>query len=147
MTTVERRERAWDKETCVHAVVTRGLKVEMAAGVSWRHPEADPMVDAKVCVYCKRFLSLGDGFAPEPAKDTAETEVEVIAVEIALMTDEEREAKLNFEQCFAFGEGFDDTFVDAVANTFPGAVTYNSGEQAAWLAAQIIQHEVQGDPK
>ncbi len=123
------------------------MKVYMAAGVSWRHAEADPMVDVRRCMYCHTLLPL------EPAKDTAETEVEIIAVEIALMTDEEREAKLPCYQQLAFAEGFEDTYLDEAAKEFaesPRAVaemTYNAGERAAWLAAQIIQHEVEGDPK
>jgi hypothetical protein len=49
----------WDPAKCVHAMQTRGRRVEMVAGVSWRHSEADPVVDTLTCVYCKKQLPLG----------------------------------------------------------------------------------------
>lgn len=139
----------WTMDTCKHSLLTVvEHPVKMAAGTSHRYAEADPVLHLRRCVYCNALVPP----AGDVANDTPEALLELRAVEIVLMTDEEREA-LPLDQQLAFAEGFDDRSLDAVAHNFKDSpvvlhsLSYDAGEHAAWLAAQIIQHEIEGGPK
>lgn len=118
----------WNPEDCIHAIVSRGKKVEMAAGVSWRHEDADPMVDVKVCVYCNTYMSLGE------ATNTLEASTELRAIAIVIENPEiTPEEGLGIVECMSDI----DTFVSH----------YTPMHWAGWLAARIIEHENPSEPE
>jgi hypothetical protein len=98
-------------------------------------------------------MPLGPGYTPTESNDNdPRVEIEMEGAEIALKSDDEMQG-LPFDMLVAFAEGFDDSNLDEAHALFgenPMALaemTYDKHEEAAWLAAQIQQHEVQGDPK
>jgi hypothetical protein len=127
---VERREREWDKSSCVHALISKGLRVEMSAGVSWRYPEANPLVEAERCVYCGYLRPLGESVESRESEIEARAAwLERDAAESAedILADWSQEELLGHLEC-----AHDlDTYLSG----------YRSATWAGWLARRIEEHD------
>lgn len=117
----------WDPATCVHAMISTGRRMKMAAGVSWRHADADPMVEVRWCSDCNNFLPLPD---PDP-EVTPAVALEIRAAFISAYSKDHEGAldEVTTPECMGYVEGTND--VDVYISY------YTDAEWAGWLAAQI----------
>lgn len=112
---------------CQHYAVYRGHKVKMAAGVSWRTPDADPVIDVRICTMCGAWMALDDSVETEAVK------VEIRAYEIAFYDD--IDDTLTDRERMGFIEGWEDR--DDYLRY------YTTEDWAGWLAGHIHKHRVE----
>jgi len=113
---------------CQHYAVYRGHKVTMAAGVSWRTPDADPVIDVRVCTECGLWMPLED-----PSVDTEAVKVEIRAHEIAFYDDID-DILTNRERM---------GFIEAWEDTDQFLRWYTAEDWAGWLAGMIHMHHIE----
>lgn len=123
----------WDPSKCKHAILENSMKVYMAEGSSWRHAEADPVVEVRRCIYCKKLQPI------EPSNDTDAAQMEERAA-LLVQVAKEHPAPLP-EWTDAELIGYLEAAQEAYGPNDSYLSTYKTPHWTGWLACQITMHD------